>query len=233
MLFDTAYAIAGELHEADNTKQLPKCVADFMIAAYEEEIEGGNAGAACDLGSLYYTGRAGEQNYTKALQYYTISAKGGCRQAQENLGYCYYYGRATAVDYEKAFQYFALGAFDGHICSLYKIGDMYRNGYYVEKNPQEAFRIYNRCAETMTEEAIPLAGADVMMRMGDCYFEGIGIENDNKLAIKYYHQAERMYYNRLENGDFMIKGCYDKVVRRQAEARQKLEEQLPDFSWTK
>lgn len=110
----------------------------------------------------------------------------GDGQAQENLGYCYYYGRDMPVDYEKAFHYFALGAFDGHIRSLYKIGDMYRNGYYIPPNEAEAFCIYRRCEETMTEAALPLVGADVMMWLGDCYFSGIGTQVDDKKALEYY-----------------------------------------------
>ena len=41
-------------------------------------------------------------------------------------------------DYQKAFHYFLLGALDGHLISLYKIGDMYLNGYHVEKNEKRA-----------------------------------------------------------------------------------------------
>lgn len=232
-LYASPFSIAQELHEADGAMQLPRCVADYLIEVYEDEIKEGNADAACDLGSLFYTGRAGEQDFAKALKYYTISAKGGCRQAQENLGYCYYYGRSTEKDYEKAFHYFALGAFDGHIRSLYKIGDMYRNGYYVEKDEKEAFRIYIRCAETMTEEAAPLVGADVLMRLGDCYFEGIGVDAECKLALAYYQRSEQMFIERLEEGDYMIKGCYDKVVRRQDEIRKLLKDNLPQYEWTK
>lgn len=232
-IYDDAFFIAEQLHELDGAKQLPKSVAEFMIAVYEGEMNRGNVDAACDMGSLYYTGRAGEQNYSKAIKYYTIAANGGCRQAQENLGYCYYYGRDTEVDYKKAFHYFALGAFDGHICSLYKIGDMYRNGYYVEKNENEAFYIYRRCADTMHSDALPLVGADVMMRMGDCYFEGIGTEIDYKVALEYYQKAEHLFYERLIEGDFMIKGCYEKVIKRQEKARAYLCEVLPDFDWVK
>ena len=231
LVYNDAFSIAGQLHDADGAEQLPKCVVDFLFEVYEFEMKNGNADAACDLGSLYYTGRAGEQSYAKALEYYTIGAKGGSRQAQENLGYCYYYGRDTDVDYEKAFHYFALGAFDGHIRSLYKIGDMYRNGYYVEKNEKEAFYIYTRCAETMTEEAVPMVGADVMMRLGDCYFEGIGTEVDYKLARQYYQRAEVLFFERLEEGDFLIRGCYEMVVQRQSEIRKKLELDLPGFDW--
>lgn len=232
-VYDDAFSIAQQLHELDGTKQLPESVGKFMLAVYEGEMNCGNVDAACDIGSLYYTGRAGEQNYSKAIKYYTIAADGGCRQAQENLGYCYYYGRDTEVDYKKAFHYFALGAFDGHIRSLYKIGDMYRNGYYVEKNAKEAFYIYRRCADTMRGDALSFVGADVMMRLGDCYFEGVGTEVDYKLALEYYQRSERLFYERLLEGDFMIKGCYEKVIERQREARELLREALPDFDWVK
>lgn len=230
---DHAFSIAQQLQESDETKLLPESVWDFLLTVYEGEINCGNADAACNLGALYYTGRAGEQDYSKAIKYYTVAADGGCRQAQENLGYCYYYGRDGEADYEKAFHYFALGAFDGHIRSLYKIGDMYRNGYYVEKNEREAFYIYCRCADTMNGDALPLVGADVMMRLGDCCFEGSGTKTDYKLALEYYQEAERLFYERLTSGDFMIKGCYKKVIDRQAQARARLIEALPDFDWVK
>ena len=232
MVYRSAYEIACQLHEADRAKLLPECVAEFMIAAFVEEIEAGSADAACDLGSLYYTGRGGEQSYEKAIKYYTLSAGGGCRQAQENLGYCYYYGRDVDVDYEKAFHYFAPGAFMGNIRSLYKIGDMYRSGHYVKQSGVEAFHIYRRCEALMTEEAEEDCGADVMMRVGDCFFEGIGTEINYRLAMGYYQIAERMFYDRLATGDFYIKSNYDKVIARQAEIRNRLEAQLPKYNWT-
>ena len=228
-----AYEFAGQLYDCDTAKQLPLEVGKFMNEIYLEEIENGNFAAACDLGSLYYTGRIGVQDYTKAMYYYEIAANGGVRQAQENLGYCYYYGRDCEKDYKKAFHYFALGAFDGHIRSLYKIGDMYRNGYYVEKNEMEAYRIYRRCYETMTDEARPLVGADVLMRLGDFAFEGIDEDADYELALRYYQEAEQLFYKRLKDGDFLIKKCYEKVIARQGEVREKMREELPDYSWTK
>lgn len=232
-VFDDAYGIAQQLHEADGAKQLPNCVSAFLLDVYAAETENGNADAACNLGSLYYTGRAGEQNYAKAEKYYTLAADGGCRQAQENLAYCYYYGRAGDVDYEKAFHYFALGAFDGHIRSLYKIGDMYRYGQYVAKNACEAFRIYTRCFDTMHDGVLPLVGADVSVRIADCFFEGIGTEIDYEKALEYYQRAEHLFYHRLQDGDYMIKTSYEKVIARQEEARRKMRESLPKYDWVK
>ncbi len=124
-----AFDFACELHDADGTEILPKEVAELMIEIYLEEIANENPDAMTNLGSLYYTGRCGEQNYEKAVKYYTMADKHGERQATENLGYCYYYGRIGEVDYKKAYHYFVKGALDNHLNSLYKIGDMYKNGY--------------------------------------------------------------------------------------------------------
>ena len=223
--------IADKIYNADAKKQLPPSVANFLIEYYTDEIEAGDYDAACDLGSLCYSGRIGRKDYKQAVEYYTLAADNGCRQAQENLGYCYYYGRDVAVDYEKAFHYFALGAFDGHLRSLYKIGDMYRNGYYVKKDPREAFYIYNRCVETMTDEAIPEVGADVFMRMGDCFSQAIGVDADLQIALMFYQRAEQLFYKRLKEGDYMIKGCYDHSVKAQEEIRKKLQGELPGYDW--
>lgn len=231
--YETPLQIAEMIQECDESEQLPPSAWLFLQEVYGDAIREGDADAACDLGALYYTGRGGEQSYSKAIEYYTIAAKGGCRQALENLGYCYYYGRDSVVDYEKAFHYFALGAFDGHLRSLYKIGDMYRYGQYVEKNPAEAFYIYSRCADTMTEKAIPLVGGDVMLRLGDCYYEGIGTEPDYLQALKQYQKAEQLFVDRLVEGDFLIRGSYEKSIRMQEEVRKKLSELLPSYQWTK
>lgn len=217
-IYTDPYPIAQRMHNLDSARQLPQAVADFIIAAYSQAVAAGNADAACDLGSLYYTGRAGEQDYAKAVHYYEIAARGGCGQARENLGYCYYYGRSVEVDYEKAFHYFALGAFTGHLCSLYKIGDMYRYGCYVEKNAEEAFQIYCHCYERLTPEMLPLVGADILMRLGDCYFEGIGTRPDHVLALAYYQKATKLFEERLAQGDVLIRGNYEKVIARQGTA---------------
>ncbi len=136
----TPYEIANRLLACDMSEPLPEVVRDLIAELFEDAYEEGNAEAMNDLGAQYYEGARGfEQSFEKAVDCYKLAAAKGSRQAQENLGYCYYYGRNMPVDYEKAFHYFALGAFDGHIISLYKIGDMYLNGYYVEKNPSETF----------------------------------------------------------------------------------------------
>lgn len=225
------FDFAVELHEADGAEVLPREVADLLIEIYLEEIEKENAGAMTNLGSLYYTGRCGEQNYEKAVKYYTMADKRGERQATENLGYCYYYGRTGEVDYKKAYHYFVKGALDNHLNSLYKIGDMYKNGYYVEKDEKEAFYIYSRCYEQMSDQCAEMIGADICLRMGNVYYYGVGTEKDYALALKFYQESERYYYKKISNGDYFAKKGLEDVIEKQDRIRKYLLKGLPTFDW--
>ena len=166
------------------------------------------------------------------MHYYHLAAEHGSRQAQENLGYCYYYGRNMPVDYEKAFHYFALGAFDGHLISLYKIGDMYANGYYVPKNEVEAFHIYERCMETMTEEAAKVVAGPVFLRLGGAFLYGKGTRADAKSALVCYQKAEAFLYDMVRNGDVMYKKSLLSAIEGQKKAREALERDLPQEEWS-
>lgn len=230
-VYKDAYDIASRLHDADGAQVLPKDVTKLLTDIYLEEISKENAGAMTDLGSLYYTGRCGEQNYEKAVYYYTMADKLGERQATENLGYCYYYGRAGEIDYKKAYHYFVKGALDGHLTSLYKVGDMYRNGYYVEKDERQAFYIYNHCYSQMTEINAHIIGADISKRMGDVYYYGIGTEPNLQMALKFYQESEQFFYVKINNGDYYAKKGLESVIQQQNEIRALLIDELPEFKW--
>lgn len=229
---DDPYEIATELMKADFKEPLPEYLIDAIIELLEDAASDGNAEAMNDLGSHYYAGRRGfPQDFEQAMHLYKQAAENGSRQAQENLGYCYYYGRNGEKDYEKAFHYFALGAFDGHIISLYKIGDMYRNGYYVEKNEREAFLIYERCLETMTDEAAEEAAGPVYLRYGDMKLEGRVTEQDAETAQWAYQNAERYLSRMVRAGDTMYEKSLRQAIEGQEKARALLEKQKPEGKW--
>lgn len=219
-LYDSPMDIATALQANDPEKDLPQFLFDFIVELYKIEIEAGNIHAMNDLGALYYKGRGCEQDYTKAVYYYNMAAEHGDGQAQENLGYCYYYGRNMPVDYEKAFHYFSLGAFTGHLISLYKIGDMYQNGYYVKKNEKEAFVIYERCLETMTDEAAKFVAGPVYLRLGNAFLKGCGTEANAETALICYQKAEIFLYNMVKEGDAMYRGSLSAAIEGQAKARE-------------
>ena len=217
--FPCAYDIAANLVECDKTSAMHTVLFDFIVDLYESEIEDGNENAMNDLGAIYYNGRGCEQDFKKAMYYYNMAAENGSRQAQENLGYCYYYGRDVAIDYEKAFHYFALGAFDGHLISLYKIGDMYQNGYYVKKNENEAFRIYERCMNLMTDEVAEVVAGPLFLRLGNALLYGKGTKVNAKSALICYQNAERYLFDMVNGGDVMYKKSLEAAIIGQAKAR--------------
>lgn len=102
-----------------------------------------------------------------------------------------------------------------HLNSLYKVADMYKNGYYVEKDECEAFRLYRHCYEQMNEICAQYIGADICMRMGDVYYFGIGTEEDFTKALKFHQEAENYFYIKLKNGDFFARRGLDNVIKKQ------------------
>lgn len=82
------------------------------------------------LGGYYYD----QRRFDLALKYYEMAAAMDYDCAYEGLGYIWYYGRTGERDYKKAFEYFSKIADTGNVVAKYKIADMYKNGYYVEKS---------------------------------------------------------------------------------------------------
>lgn len=83
-----------------------------------------------ELGGLYYESR----QFDLALKYYELAAEYNNLYAISNLGYIWYYGRTGERNYEKAFYYFDKARQMGDIIAAYKVADMYKNGYFVEKD---------------------------------------------------------------------------------------------------
>lgn len=83
-----------------------------------------------ELGGYYYE----KQNFDLALKYYEIAALKDYTPAYECLGYIWYYGRLGKRDYKKAFEYFEKASKNNDIIATYKLADMYKNGYGVEKD---------------------------------------------------------------------------------------------------
>ena len=112
------------------------------------------------------------------------------------LGYMYYYGRCTdgVPEYDKAFYYFSIGAAGWFCESRYKLADMYRHGYGVAKNPSVVWTIiwelYEEQVEKICAGNFACNFADVALRAGDIWKEGINCCRDPDKALYYYLQAQ-------------------------------------------
>jgi len=141
-----------------------------------------------ELGCYYY----GKRKYAQAQEWYGRAAEEDLEWALNNLGYCYYYGRAGEKDFEKAFNCYMRAASMGNAQSMYKVGDLFWNGYYVFKDYKTAFLWYENSYRTMAEkgEERHEGFGDVCFRLGRCYYHGKGVEKDYYSALKYLSRAE-------------------------------------------
>jgi tetratricopeptide (TPR) repeat protein len=82
------------------------------------------------LGGYYYE----LKKFDLALKYYEMASAFGIDAADECLGYIWYYGRTGEKNYERAFKHYSKSMERGNVVCAYKVADMYKNGYYVEKD---------------------------------------------------------------------------------------------------
>ena len=136
------------------------------------------------LGGYYYE----LKRFDLALKYYGMAAAMDYDEAYECLGYIWYYGRTGERDYKKAFEYFSKMMDKGNLVAAYKVADMYKNGYYVDKdmdkykkiienlyvkvqNCRNVFdpvpEIYIRLARIRTDEGNSYEAVDLYLRAKD------------------------------------------------------------------
>ncbi|MCR5654435.1 MAG: sel1 repeat family protein [Lachnospiraceae bacterium] len=89
-------------------------------------------GDMMQLGGYYYE----QRKFDLALKYYEMAATFDYDPAYECLGYIWYYGRTGKKDFEKAYKYFSKLMEKGDLVATYKVADMYKNGYFVEKSQE-------------------------------------------------------------------------------------------------
>lgn len=114
----------------------------------------------------------------------------------DTLGYIYYYGRCNdgVPDYDSAYKYFSFAAFNGIYEAQYKIADMFRNGYGVEKSRETAKHIitqlYYDNIKYIRDGEFNCKFADIALRMGGLFADNDD-ERDNNYeeALYYYMQA--------------------------------------------
>lgn len=94
----------------------------------KKAAEAGDPKALTRVGSWYYTGEHGEQDYAKALQYYTKAAEKGEVAAIGNIGYLYRYGLGVPKDSVRAMNQFLESINKGNTPLLTKMTALADNG---------------------------------------------------------------------------------------------------------
>ena len=233
---------------SDETKPIPVELQKLAHYTYGIAIEEEDPNKILNYGSLYYNGRIGVQDFQKAEKYFLVADSLAQSDAPDCLGYIYYYGRTGKPDYEKAYKYFSKSVLlTKSPNAIYKLGDMYRNGYFVTKDYKTAFRCYLQAERALKsyqdndddeEEdessfCIPNEAPNIWFRLGECYQDGIGVEEDFYEALRYYQKAEVGFMKQVHEGNFMVRKMLDKTINRGNEVRKLLLDDIPEMDWAK
>jgi len=165
------------------------------------------------LGGIYYDDR----RYDLALKYYEMAATFDHTAAYECLGYIWYYGRTGEVDYKKAFEYYSKAAKRGDTVAEYKVADMYKNGYYVEKDYDKYCktieRLYRKVKDaSWTNEPLP----EIFLRLSVIRREQGRTDDAIELLINAREALERSleynpFFGSLRNMEWAIHDLYELI----------------------
>ena len=144
----------------------------LLVSGINVGIDQHSGRCAQALGTWFYNGYVVPQSYEGAEHCYALADKWGNSQGTVNLGYIYYYGRTGERDYARAFQLFSKAvATDDNPEGLWKLGDMWHKGLFVEKDEVAAFSCYRRARDLCKSDAT--LGARAAHHMADMLLSGV------------------------------------------------------------
>ena len=212
-----------------------RTVPDFarlLKMGLEYGVAAGSGSCAFYLGASYYLGGFVEQDYESAKELYEMAEDKGNIQAMVNLGYIYEYGRVGEPDYEKAFKQYAKAAALGpNPEALYKMGDMYSRGRFVDQDKTVAYYLYERSLEVAGDHLV--LAAQPAIRIADLICEAMESEGDElpynpMRALELYQLAERGLRIDIALGQVYYRNRLQDALDGQVRARKLIDEGLDD-----
>lgn len=178
----------------DKTSTLAK---EFASEGVEEKANSGDAEAQCRLGKMYYMGLNTEQDYEKAISWFTKSEKQGNIDAAYSLGLCYYNGQGVEQHYDIAIEYFKKAAENGHAMAQFKYACCLHNGFGAKgKDIDEAIIWYEKAASQGVLGAKNNVAVIYLFNDPTGYLDGksdvnrVGFPQYYEKAIKYLFECE-------------------------------------------
>ncbi len=130
------------------------------------------------IGRMYYDGYGTEQDFTEALKWLELSARGGNHLSEYTVAKMYRDGKGTERDPEKAAAWFEKAAESDNAYAMYSLAKLYIKGD-IPKDHEAAFRLLKRAKE-LDKSISPLADYTI----GAAYMFDEDIR-DRELAEKY------------------------------------------------
>ncbi len=162
------------------------------IAKSPEELEGKiYIAEACFLiGEVYYDGNGVDQDYAKAMEWYTKAADLGNASAMNQIGYMYHFGEGVEVDYAKAMDWYSKAADLGVAMAMNNIGVLYHDGLGVDQDYAKAMEWFLKAVDAGNTDYT------LMNNIAQMYENGEGVPVDYAKAKEWRDKAKA-----AENGN--------------------------------
>lgn len=194
---------------------------DKLIELYRYVAQHDKDGEAlAEIGGIYY----GNRKFDLALKYYELALEYGCKTIHSGLGYIWYYGRTGITDYEKAFYHFSeaskLFVYKNKkndvnksfyaIEAKAKVADMYKNGYFVEKDTDKYKEIIRELYSLTKRYIFP----EIFTRMASILEEEGNIKEATEIRwVAVDCLAHRLKYNQFFGEYNRMKWCIEDIYR--------------------
>jgi len=228
------YRKAAEQGNAEAQRKLAECYSKgkgverdetAAVKWYQKAAEQGDAEAQLELAICYYFGKVVEKDYLEVVKWCRMAADQGLKEAQCVLGICYENGYGVKKDDFEAVNYYRKAADQGQVVAQAHLGDCYYFGKGIEENKHKAVEWYRKAVDNRGNfDALGFIGSEMgfelsghVLRLGDCYKNGVGVAKDESEAVKLYRKvaevrltflSEKRGARRLE-AMYRLAGCYE------------------------
>lgn len=134
---------------------------DYKTARLEftnSAVQENNPVAQYYLGEIYEGGIAVDQDYGKAIYWYTKSAHQDYGKAQARLASMYLRGIGTKLNYSNAFRWYTRAAENGEVLAQSALAVLYANGEGVKKDISNAYKWWSIAASYGDPDALEKRG---------------------------------------------------------------------------
>ena len=183
----------------DHPELMNDTTAPLVLEYYEKALSLGHQKTYLNLGTIYFDGIYAPPNYSKAIELFKLAISGDNARiaaiANAKLGDCYQYGYGMESNLSKAFDCYLEGVLlCNHPICLYKLGDMYRSGLFVNQSSKKAYFIYCKAKDASAKYFLNDSYAEILVRLAEAKIDGIGTDKDIPSARKYLELAKRGSY---------------------------------------
>ena len=168
----------------------------YRSGQYEEALDWFRKSAQAGYGQgqliyghmLYSNGQAPLENKTEALKWFRLAGEQGNPVAQYMVGYFYEHGKVVEQNYRSAIEWYIKAANQGYVDAANNLGKIY-DAVATSMSDKSEAKVYYEEAVYWYRQAAERGQPQSQANLGLMYFNGTGVEKDDKKAVKWWQLA--------------------------------------------